>query len=86
LHVNRLAKKWFGEEYVNQDDLPVPGSEDFSYFIQEKPGCFFFLGTMKPDEVRNPKTLHMSNYDFNDNLLATGGYFWIRIIEDRLGC
>ena len=41
---------------------------------------------MKPEEASNPKTLHTSNYNFNDNLIATGGYFFIRIVEDRLGC
>jgi hypothetical protein len=32
-----------------------------------------------------PMTLHTSNYDYNDNLLPTGAYFFLRIVEDRLG-
>ena len=47
-NVIRLAKKWFGEDNFSQDELPFSGSEDFSFFLKEKPGCFFFLGTMKP--------------------------------------
>ena len=31
------------------------------------------LGIMKPEESEHPKTLHTSNYDYNDNLLASGG-------------
>lgn len=46
-HVVRLAKKYFGEEHVSTDDLPLCAAEDFSFFLQEKPGCFFALGTMK---------------------------------------
>jgi len=30
-------------------------------------------------------TLHTSTYDFNDNLMATGAFFFLRIVEDRLG-
>jgi hippurate hydrolase len=81
-HIERLAKKWFGPEHFSQLDLPLSASEDFSYFIEEKPGAFFALGTLKPGN--EPRTLHSSNYDFNDDILATGGYFWVRLAEDRL--
>lgn len=82
-HVKRLATKWFGPEHVSEDDLPITASEDFSYFIQERPGCFFALGTRKPGS--KARTLHTSDYDFNDDMVATGGYFWVRLVEDRLG-
>ena len=81
-HVKRLATKWFGPEHVSEGDLPITASEDFSYFLQEKPGCFFALGTMKPGS--KPRGLHTSDYDFNDDMVATGGYFWVRLVEDRL--
>ena len=38
---------------------------------------------MKPGT--NPGTLHTSDYNFNDDMIATAGYFYIRLIEDRLG-
>ena len=82
-HVKRLALKWFGPSHFSQDDLPLTAGEDFSYFLQKRPGCFFALGTKKPGT--KPMTLHTSNYDFNDDMVATGGYFWIRLVEDRLG-
>ena len=81
-HVARLAKKWFGPEHVSTEDLPLAASEDFSYFLEEKPGCFFALGTLKPGET--PKTLHTSDYNFNDDVLASGAYLWVRLVEDRL--
>ena len=67
---------------MSEEELPMTASEDFAYFIQEKPGCFFTLGTKKPGS--QPRTLHTSDYDFNDDLVATGGYFWVKLIEDRL--
>jgi hypothetical protein len=30
-------------------------------------------------------TLHTSTYDYNDNMIASGAYFYIKIVEDRLG-
>lgn len=82
-HVRRLATKWFGPEHVSDEDLPLAASEDFSYFLQHKPGCFFVLGTLKPGaEI---KGLHTSDFDFSDDMLASGGYFWVRLIEDRIG-
>lgn len=82
-HVIRLAKKYLGEENFSQDDLPCTAAEDFSYYLEEKPGCFFLLGSMRMD--KQPMTLHTSNFDYNDNLLPTCGYLYTRIIEDRLG-
>lgn len=29
-------------------------------------------------------TLHTSTYDYNDDLIATGAYFFLKIVEDRL--
>ena len=81
-HVERLAKKLFGSAHFSQEDLPLCASEDFSYFLHEKPGAFFALGTMKPGS--KPRTLHTSDYDFNDDMVATGCYFWVRLVEDRL--
>lgn len=83
-HVIRLAKKYIGEAHFSQDELPMAAGEDFSYFLQHKPGCFFLLGTMKEGETL--KTLHTSNYDYNDDLIATGAFFFLRIVQDRLGC
>ena len=62
----------------------MAAGEDFSYFLQNRPGCFFLLGTMKEGEKL--KTLHTSNYDYNDDLIPTGAYFFLRIVQDRLGC
>ena len=81
-HVIRLAKKHLGEDNFSQDELPLSAGEDFAYFLQEIPGCFYALGTMK--EGQQLRTLHASNYDYNDDLIATGAYFYIRIVEDRL--
>ena len=58
--------------------LPKTGSEDFSYFLQERPGCYFNLGTGQPGMF-----IHQSNYDFNDSMIAYGGLLWVAWVKYR---
>lgn len=68
------ARKYFGAENVNDDCPASTGSEDFSYFANCVPGCFFNLGTARPDAENFP--LHNPHYDFNDDALEVGASFW----------
>jgi amidohydrolase len=47
--VKEVAEEVVGPEQVNIPD-PQMGAEDFSYFLQERPGCFFFVGTKNEDK------------------------------------
>lgn len=58
---------------------PLPGSEDFAYFLHHRPGSFFRLGNGKDSEI-----LHSSKYDFNDASLTTGSAMWARLAERYL--
>jgi hippurate hydrolase len=81
-HVARLAEANFGKEKLKTDGLPMTAAEDFSYYLQHRPGCFYMLGTQKPGEKY---ILHTSHYDYNDSLIASGALMFVRIVEDRLG-
>jgi hippurate hydrolase len=61
-------------------DLPGPimFSEDFAFFLQQVPGCFFGLGA---GDIRS---LHDPAYDFNDALIVPGAAFWARLVEAAL--
>ena len=77
-----MAKECLGEENVNQKkNLPFCASEDFSYYIQEKPGAFILLNNVKPGE--EPISLHSSYINFNDNIISTGALLNIKISEHR---
>jgi len=58
---------------------PVMGSEDFSYFLNEKPGCYFIIGN---GDQGGP--LHSPTYQFNDELLSLGAMAWVRIVQKIL--
>ncbi len=47
------------------------GGEDFSYYGQHVPACFFALG-VRPAGADHYPSLHQPEYDFNDDALATG--------------
>lgn len=65
---------------ISGEGLPMQGSEDFSYFLLKKPGCFFFLGGAKKGEDK--KILHASNFDYNDDMIPYGAYLWAKIAEN----
>ena len=71
-----------GENHVDLNPTPSMGSEDFAYMLQEKPGCYIWIGN-------GPSTgsclLHNPNYDFNDEILPIGAAYWVKLIETRLG-
>ena len=65
---------------------PTMGAEDFSYFLQEKPGCYFVIGNgdgthRSAGHGGGPCMLHNPTYDFNDELIPLGGSMWVRLAE-----
>ncbi|MBC8719912.1 M20 aminoacylase family protein [Ochrobactrum sp. Marseille-Q0166] len=63
------------------DVAPSMAAEDFAFMLQEKPGCYFWLGSKR--DGANPG-LHSPYYDFNDALLPIGANFWIKLVQSEL--
>lgn len=76
------AGKMMTTENINPNCIPSMASEDFAFFLGEKPGCFMWFGN-GTDEVGG-KALHSSNYDFNDDLLEIGTAYWVKLVETLL--
>jgi hippurate hydrolase len=57
---------------------PYMFSEDFSFMLEEVPGCYFGMGNGPS------KSLHDSGYNFNDELLIKGTAFWAALVERTL--
>jgi len=66
-----IARDTLGTDRVEPMVLPVMGGEDFSYYGQLVPACFFVLGLLPPGQEAMPG-LHHPAFDFNDEALATG--------------
>ena len=82
--VAEVGRELLGEDSVTQEGLPLAGAEDFSFYLQQRPGAFFFLGGGV--EGRRNAPCHSSEYDFNDDLILVGARAYLRIVERRLGC
>jgi hippurate hydrolase len=84
-----VMKAVAGADKVDDQIEPTMGAEDFAFFLQEKPGCYIFLGNGDGDHRDGghglgPCVLHNGSYDFNDNLLPIGASFWVRLAETAL--
>ena len=65
---------------------PSMGAEDFSFFLQAVPGCYFHIGNgdgahRAGGHGMGPCMLHNPSYDFNDDLIPLGATAWVRIAE-----
>jgi amidohydrolase len=45
--VRSLAAKGPRQMDISAEGLPIMGTEDFSYYLQKKPGCFFLVGSVE---------------------------------------
>ena len=70
-----------GQQHVDTNVAPCMGGEDFSFLLQERPGCYLWAGN-GPSE--NGRVLHNPRYDFNDELLPIGASYWVRLAERLL--
>ena len=56
------------------------GGEDMSFFLQEVPGCYFFLGSANPDKnLAYPH--HHPRFDFDEIALGMGVEMFVRCVE-----
>ncbi|RMZ48805.1 amidohydrolase [Candidatus Marinimicrobia bacterium PRS2] len=60
------------------------GGEDFSYFLQKVPGCFFFVGSAPPDHEPLSVPHHCSHFDFDERALLVGSSVYTQLIENSL--
>jgi len=74
----QVAAEVFGADKVLTDILPSMGAEDFAYMLNEKPGCYVWLGN---GPGTGGCTLHNPHYDFNDELLRLGASYWVQVVR-----
>mgnify|MGYP001146658889 CR=1 FL=1 len=59
------------------------GGEDMSFFLQEVPGCYFFLGSANPKkDLAYPH--HHPRFDFDETALGMGVEMFVRCVEQYM--
>ena len=86
----QVAIDTFGADNVTRELAPFMGAEDFSFYLNEIPGAYLFLGNGSGEhreaafEGMGPCQLHNSNYDFNDALIPVGATFFVNLVKRYL--
>ncbi|SMF27552.1 M20 aminoacylase family protein [Pseudogulbenkiania subflava] len=73
----QVALDWVGEELVHEMP-PITASEDFAFMLERCPGSYVTIGN-GPGE--GGCQLHNPGYDFNDDCLALGASYWVKLTE-----
>ncbi|OON41022.1 amidohydrolase [Izhakiella australiensis] len=74
----QVAEELLGADRVVSPLPVIAGSEDFAYYLQQRPGCFMRIGN------GDSAMLHNAGYDFNDDNLTVGAAYWARLTERYL--
>ncbi|WP_179402026.1 M20 aminoacylase family protein [Burkholderia guangdongensis] len=74
-----IARQMLGDARIETDTLPVMGSEDFAFMLEARPGCYAFIGNGVGS--KGGCMVHNPGYDFNDDILAIGASYWVRLAE-----
>ncbi|SDP85641.1 amidohydrolase [Phyllobacterium sp. OV277] len=61
------------------DTLPTMGAEDFAFYLERVPGCFFFVGNGEDGAY-----LHHPLYNYRDEILPVAAGMFLAIAERRL--
>jgi hippurate hydrolase len=73
-----VAREWLGEAGLIDDMVPLTGSEDFSFLLEQCPGSYLIIGN---GDGEGGCMVHNPGYDFNDDCLATGAAYWVKLAE-----
>ncbi|NIY73319.1 amidohydrolase [Marivivens donghaensis] len=69
------AREVAGDDAVIADFPKSMGAEDFSFFLDNRPGAYVFVGNGDSASVHNPE------FDFNDDSAPFGSSYLVRLVE-----
>jgi amidohydrolase len=78
-YVANIARATLGQERFLTIPKSSMGGEDFAFYLEKVPGCFFFVGVQPHDRDTYP-ALHNDHYDFTDTALAVGMRMFVELV------
>ncbi|MBU4612364.1 amidohydrolase [Achromobacter sp. GG226] len=75
-----------GEARVHGNIARLMGSEDFSFMLEARPGCYVMLGIgdgthRASGHGAGPCLLHNPSYDFNDAVIPDGAAYFVQLAQ-----
>jgi amidohydrolase len=80
-YVAKVAKATFGVDRFYLAPFPSMGGEDFAYYLEKVPGCFFLVG-VEPHGASSHPPLHSDRSDFTDASLAVGMRMFVELVRN----
>ena len=88
-HVGPTQKVLKAAEKVVGDKAGMPylsmGGEDFAYYLQEKPGCFFFVGSAPNEQELFETPHHCSHFTMDERALLVGPSIYLNLLDNIMG-
>jgi hippurate hydrolase len=78
----RAVLKTLGAEGLVGMDQPSMGSEDFSYYLLQVPGCYVRLGARREGWENIP--LHSPSFDFDEEAMKVGAAFFDQVVREAI--
>lgn len=78
--VKDAIKKAVGEKAISGIEIQM-GGDDFSYYAQKKPSCYFYVGAKKDSVSRQH---HSSIFDIDENVLQNISNVYLQIIRNTI--
>jgi len=88
-HTDPVNKVLKAAERVVGEKAGMPylsmGGEDFSYYLQKIPGCFFFVGSAPNDQKLFETPHHCSHFTMDERALLVGPSIYLNLVDDIFG-
>jgi len=88
-HVGPTQKVLKAAEKVVGDKAGLPylsmGGEDFAYYLKEKPGCFFFVGSAPNEQELFETPHHCSHFTMDERALLVGPSIYLNLLDNIMG-
>jgi len=79
--VGKVIKNLFGNDFWSDSAMPTMGGEDFSFYLDKRPGTFYRVGL-----GYDHPSLHNSLFDFDDDILENSIISMCGIALNALEC
>jgi amidohydrolase len=81
-YVATIARKTLGPDRFIPVARPSMGGEDFAYYLEKVPGCFFLVGVEPPECSEGYPSLHCDRYDYTDAALGVGMKMFVELVKN----
>lgn len=81
--VEATARRLFPQADIETRPHLTMGSEDFAYFLEKVPGCFFFIGSANPEKGTDAAH-HHPKFDIDENCMPDAAALMAAVLCDLL--